>query len=150
MEASAEQVADGEAVPSKGGHFFVLLEGRLVDAASGAELLLYYGRLSCLQQLQFYGFIAAEQLSREVIAVDLEMPDEAVAVASLEEAAAAAEAQAALRVGLMRRHGLGLRLSRPAGVPNFDRAIVTGGHDSVSGWRKCRAGSSSRASPATK
>ena len=34
-----EQVADGEAVPSKGGHFFVLLEGRLVDAASGAELL---------------------------------------------------------------------------------------------------------------
>ena len=81
----------------------------LVDVSSGAELLLYYGRLSCLQQLQFYGFIAAEQLSREVIAVDLEMPDEAVAVASLEEAAAAAEAQAALRVGLMRRHGLGLR-----------------------------------------
>ena len=34
-----EQVADGEAVPSKGGHFFVLLEGRLVDAASGAETL---------------------------------------------------------------------------------------------------------------
>ena len=82
------------------------LEFRTLRAlAADEEVCLYYGRLPCLQTLQYYGFLDAALLAHEVIQLDLDYPDEEVE----EEAAEAeqvAEAQRALRVALLQAHGL--------------------------------------------
>jgi hypothetical protein len=48
----------------------------LCPVRRGEEVFLYYGRLSCLQTLEHYGFVCSRALEREVVAVDLEPPEE--------------------------------------------------------------------------
>jgi len=48
----------------------------LCPVRRGDQVFLYYGRLSCLQTLEHYGFVCRRALEREVVAVDLEPPEE--------------------------------------------------------------------------
>ena len=48
--------------------------------AKGEEVSLYYGRLSCLQTLQYYGFVDPAQLAHEVVQIDLDFVDEEVSL----------------------------------------------------------------------
>jgi hypothetical protein len=48
----------------------------LCPVRRGDEVFLYYGRLSCLQTLEHYGFVCSRAVEREVVAVDLEPPEE--------------------------------------------------------------------------
>ena len=44
--------------------------------AADEEACLFYGRLPCLQTLQYYGVLDAALLAHEVVQLDLDYPDE--------------------------------------------------------------------------
>ena len=52
----------------------------LRKVSAGEEVHLYYGRLAALQTLQFYGFVDERTLAHEVVQLDLDLPDEEVAI----------------------------------------------------------------------
>lgn len=81
--ASDAAGASGAAAGTAGA---VLTDGRalelrvLYDVPAATEVCLYYGRLACLQTLQYYGFIEPSALAHEAISLDLDLPEEEVAI----------------------------------------------------------------------
>ena len=59
-----------------GGSGRVLVFRTLCDVEAGEQLYLYYGRLACLQTVQFYGFVEEGMLRHETVQLDIEPPDE--------------------------------------------------------------------------
>lgn len=57
----------------------------LRDVDAGNEVCLYYGRLTSLQTLQYYGFVDEAMLPYETVQVELEMPEEEISLDDLPE-----------------------------------------------------------------
>ena len=120
LESAAAQVESKAA-----GGELVFRTLRPVSAA--AEVHLYYGRLPCLQALQHYGFVDEASLAREDVQIDLELPDEEVAMSMPEEAAGEEAADLEARMMSMAQEAAAEQRSRRMSLLS-DRGLTLGPH----------------------